>query len=146
MRNDDAAKGHWNKRLSSFQKLIFIKAFHEEKVVFALTDFVTENLGKMFVENPPTDLATLFQDMSNTVPLVFVLSTGSDPMGAFMRFAREKGCSDRVQAISLGQGQGPIAEKLIVNGTKTGDWVFLQVRITRVYSSLCDTPPPHTDR
>jgi len=30
--NDDKVKGHWNKRLSGFQKLIFVKAFQEEKV------------------------------------------------------------------------------------------------------------------
>lgn len=35
----------------------------------------------------------------------------------------------RIQAISLGQGQGPVAEKMIANAIKTGDWVFLQVRI-----------------
>ena len=34
----------------------------------------------------------------------------------------------RIQAISLGQGQGPVAEKLILNAVKTGDWVFLQVK------------------
>ena len=33
----------------------------------------------------------------------------------------------RVHAISLGQGQGPVAEKLINNAIKVGDWVFLQV-------------------
>lgn len=27
-----AAKGHWDKRLTTFQKLIFIKAFKDEKV------------------------------------------------------------------------------------------------------------------
>ncbi|XP_068685897.1 dynein axonemal heavy chain 1-like [Montipora foliosa] len=34
--------------------------------------------------------------------------------------------SERTQAISLGQGQGPVAKKMIPNATKTGDWVFLQ--------------------
>lgn len=33
----------------------------------------------------------------------------------------------RIQAISLGQGQGPVAEKLIATATQSGDWVFLQV-------------------
>lgn len=32
----------------------------------------------------------------------------------------------RVESISLGQGQGPIAEKMIREGMKTGNWVFLQ--------------------
>lgn len=61
----------------------------------AVTNFVKENLGTMFVEPPATDLATLYADMSNVTPLVFVLSTGSDPMGSFLRFAREKGYADR---------------------------------------------------
>ncbi|KAM6202366.1 dynein axonemal heavy chain 6 [Rhynchocyon petersi] len=112
--------------LSSFNKLILIKCCKEEKVVFALTDFVIENLGKRFIETPPVDLATLYQDMSFSTPLVFILSTGSDPMGAFQRFARESGYSERVQSISLGQGQGPIAERMIKDAMKTGNWVFLQ--------------------
>ncbi|XP_078532463.1 dynein axonemal heavy chain 6-like [Lissotriton helveticus] len=124
---DDASlKENWNKKLNMFQKLIFVKCVMEEKVVFALTDFVIENLGKQFIENPPVDLATLYHDMSPSTPLVFVLSTGSDPMGAFQRFAKERGFSDRVQSISLGQGQGPIAEKLIKDALKSGNWVFLQ--------------------
>lgn len=98
------------------------------QVVFAVVDFVTENLGREFVESPPVQLSTLYRDMSNTTPLVFILSTGSDPMSSFLRFAREMEYSDRIHSISLGQGQGPVAEKLISNATRSGDWVFLQVR------------------
>uniref|UniRef100_A0A6Q2Z4C9 Dynein, axonemal, heavy chain 6 n=1 Tax=Esox lucius TaxID=8010 RepID=A0A6Q2Z4C9_ESOLU len=119
-------RGHWDQRLGPFQKLVLIKSFMEEKVVFAVTEFVIVSLGKQFVENPPVDLGTLYGDMSPTTPLVFILSTGSDPMGAFQRFAKERGCLDRVQSISLGQGQGPIAERLIMEAVKTGHWIFLQ--------------------
>nr|XP_057922299.1 dynein axonemal heavy chain 6 isoform X3 [Doryrhamphus excisus] len=119
-------RGHWNERLSSFQKLVLIKSFMEEKVVFAATEFVIVSLGKQFVENPPIDLANLYNDMSPSTPLVFILSTGSDPMGAFQRFAKERGCLERVESISLGQGQGPIAEKMILSALENGGWVFLQ--------------------
>ncbi|XP_065911794.1 dynein axonemal heavy chain 6-like [Dysidea avara] len=118
--------GHWDERLTDFQKLIMVKLFLEEKVVFAVTDFVSNNLGPQFVESPPIDLAILFDDMSNITPLVFVLSTGSDPMSNFLRFAKERNYTERIHAISLGQGQGPVAEKMISNATKSGDWVFLQ--------------------
>lgn len=65
------------------------------QVVFAATEFVIVSLGKQFVENPPVDLANLYNDMSPSTPLVFILSTGSDPMGAFQRFANERGYLDR---------------------------------------------------
>ncbi|KAM9363597.1 dynein axonemal heavy chain 6 [Symphorus nematophorus] len=118
--------GYWNEKLGAFQKLVLIKSFVEEKVVFAATEFVIVSLGKQFVENPPVDLANLYKDMSPSTPLIFILSTGSDPMGAFQRFAKERGCLDRVESISLGQGQGPIAEKMIHEALKSGKWVFLQ--------------------
>ncbi|KAM8939967.1 dynein axonemal heavy chain 6 [Pelodytes ibericus] len=118
--------GLWDEKLNLFQKLILIKSVMEEKVVFAITEFVIQSLGKKFIENSPIDLPTLYQDMSVSTPLIFILSTGSDPMGAFQRFAKEKGYSERVQSISLGQGQGPIAEKMIKDAMKTGNWIFLQ--------------------
>ncbi len=40
-------------------------------------------------------LQTLYANMNRVTPLVFVLSSGSDPMGAFLRFAREKGYTDK---------------------------------------------------
>ncbi|XP_056136504.1 dynein axonemal heavy chain 6 [Lampris incognitus] len=125
-REENRIRGHWDERLGSFQKLVLIKSFMEEKVVFAVTEFVVVNLGKQFVENPPMDLSTLYNDTSPSTPLLFILSTGSDPMGAFQRFAKERGYIDRVQSISLGQGQGPIAEKMIREALENGSWIFLQ--------------------
>ena len=56
------------------------------------------------------------------------MSTGSDPFGAFQRFAKDMGFKDKIQSISLGQGQGPVAERLISLGIIKGEWIFLQVR------------------
>jgi len=67
-----------------------------------------------------------YQDTSNAVPLIFVLSTGSDPFGAFQRFAAEMGYTEKLKSISLGQGQGPVAETMIHSAVETGDWIFLQ--------------------
>ena len=65
------------------------------QVVSAVTDFVSENLGKVFMESPSIDLVTLYANMSNITPLVFILSQGSDPMSSFLRFAKERGYMER---------------------------------------------------
>lgn len=47
-----------------------------DRVLAALRDFVTENLGQRFIEPPPFDLAACFKESSSSTPLVFVLSPG----------------------------------------------------------------------
>ena len=65
------------------------------QVVFAVSQFVSTNLGRMFIESPNTDLSLLYKNMASTIPLVFILSTGSDPMNAFLRFAKEMSYTER---------------------------------------------------
>ena len=59
-----------------------------------------------------------------TVPLIFVLSAGSDPTGELYIFAGKKGVE--LSNCSLGQGQGKVAEKLIEQAVSAGCWVLLQ--------------------
>lgn len=122
---------NWNTKLNSFEKLMMIKAFREEKLIFAITNYISTELGKTFIESPGVSLQLLYNDTSSTIPLIFILSPGSDPFVAFQKFATEFGMIDKLRAISLGQGQGPIAEKLIKNGIKEGNWIFLQVLIVQ---------------
>lgn len=121
------SKIDWDSRIDDFDKLLLIKTLQEEKLVFAITEYVKFKLGQPFIESPQVSLQILYQDTSNVIPLIFVLSTGSDPFGSFQRFASDMGYRDKILSISLGQGQGPVAERLIESGKVTGEWVFLQV-------------------
>ncbi|KAJ3111626.1 Dynein heavy chain 6, axonemal [Phlyctochytrium bullatum] len=113
---------------TDFQKLILVKIFREETLVAAVLDFVRKNLGQSFIDIPPLDLAKVYKDTTNKSPLIFILSTGSDPISALQKFAASKDINmlDRLHMISLGQGQGPIAEDLLRRATAKGDWLFLQ--------------------
>jgi dynein heavy chain len=70
-------------------------------------------------------LAKCFKDSTPLTPLIFVLSPGSDPVADFKRFSVEMEMAKRYDSISLGQGQGPKAEKIIKEATQRGGWVLL---------------------
>ena len=121
----------WHDAFTPLQRMMVIRAFRPDKVVPAITDFVGAELGSKYVEPMPFDLPSCFEDSSASVPLVFVLSSGSDPMANLLNFAASKKNKTypegmRVEAVSLGQGQGPYAMKNIEEGMKKGFWVVLQ--------------------
>lgn len=76
-------------RVDAFQKLLLVRVFREEKLVFAFRDFVRDKLGAQFVESAPLDLETVFKDTSAPTPIIFILSSGADPTGMLQRFGEK---------------------------------------------------------
>lgn len=65
-------------------------------------------------------------------PLIFVLSAGSDPVADMLAFAEASGMGAKLESISLGQGQGPKAAKMIEKARESGGclgetWLFLDI-------------------
>jgi len=116
----------WDTQLNLMQKMLVLKVWREEKLVFAVKDFVVQNLGRTFVESPPVRMADIHGETRADVPVVFILSVGADPTGLLFSYAKQVDYSSRLQLISLGQGQGPRAQALIRQACQTGDWVLLQ--------------------
>ena len=109
--------------LNLFQKMLLLKIFREEKLIFATAKYVEVNMGRSFIESPPNQLAEIYPDTHFQTPIIFVLSSGSDPTGSLIAFAESMNYLKRLQSISLGQGQGPVAERYITAAVKKGDWV-----------------------
>lgn len=83
-------------------------------------------MGLLFVTPPPFDISKSYADSNCLTPLIFILSSGSDPMDALIKFAESMNYFERFESISLGQGQGPIAQKMIKRAQIDGSWICLQ--------------------
>ncbi|XP_035209359.1 dynein heavy chain 7, axonemal-like [Stegodyphus dumicola] len=119
--------GKWQEVTNGFQKLLVLRCMRPDKIVPMVMKFVATNLGEKFIHPPPFDLPQSYRDSNATIPLLFILSPGADPMAALLQFAEDNGFGgDKFDAISLGQGQGPVAQAMIEKAQKEGSWVALQ--------------------
>eukprot|EP00951_Prasinocladus_malaysianus_P010352 scaffold75916_cov45-Prasinocladus_malaysianus.AAC.1 len=111
-----------------FHKLLVIKLMREEKLVFAMAKYVAATMGNKFTEPAPWRLEDVYPDTNCRTPVIFILSTGADPTAMLQRFAQKMGWApgERLHMISLGQGQGRIAEMMVQQAAQKGDWVCLQ--------------------
>ncbi|XP_053412126.1 dynein axonemal heavy chain 3 [Nycticebus coucang] len=124
--HEEPFPGPW-KFLQGLERLVVLRCLRPDKLVPAIRDFIADYMGKVYIEAPTFDLQGSYNDSSCCAPLIFVLSPGADPMAGLLKFADDLGMGGtRIQTISLGQGQGPIAAKMIDNAIKDGTWVVLQ--------------------
>jgi len=112
--------------LHYFHQMLLVKALCGEKVVFAIQEHTKRSLGDSFIIFPSAQMSEVFADTTRSTPVVFVLSTGADPTSMLLRFADDMGMSETLGVISLGQGQGPKATKMVEEACKKGSWVLLQ--------------------
>lgn len=93
-------------------------------MIEGFTEYVKDTIGYDFVKALPFDLQKIYPDSTPQTPILFILSPGSDPFVAITNFAQSEGIL--LDSISLGQGQGPFAERLIYQNMEKGGWVILQ--------------------
>lgn len=80
-------------------------------------------MGQFYDEIKTTTIDEIFGTLDYKTPLIFILSTGADPTSSMIKYGQEKG--KQLSVISLGQGQGKKAEKLIGRAKAEGNWVLL---------------------
>ncbi|KAJ8670787.1 hypothetical protein QAD02_002046 [Eretmocerus hayati] len=117
--------GEWEERCSDFQKMMVVRCCRADRMTSCLRNFIVRELGQAFVEPPVLDVRQVLEDSTERTPLIFVLSPGVDPTSALMQLADAQDMGDRFMTLSLGQGQAPIATRMIELGSREGAWVFL---------------------
>ncbi|XP_053425882.1 dynein axonemal heavy chain 2 isoform X8 [Nycticebus coucang] len=117
--------GEWENACNEMQRMLIVRSLRQDRVAFCVTSFIVSNLGSRFIEPPVLNMKLVMEDSNPRSPLVFILSPGVDPTGALLQLAEHTGMAQRFHALSLGQGQAPIAARLLREGVIQGHWVFL---------------------
>jgi dynein heavy chain len=70
--------------------------------------YVEKNLGKAYVQIKLESIAEIFENSQPHFPLIYILSTGADPLETIKTFAKEQGLGDarKLKIVSMGVGQG----------------------------------------
>eukprot|EP00232_Nephroselmis_pyriformis_P019075 CAMPEP_0182900652 /NCGR_PEP_ID=MMETSP0034_2-20130328/28990_1 /TAXON_ID=156128 /ORGANISM="Nephroselmis pyriformis, Strain CCMP717" /LENGTH=4527 /DNA_ID=CAMNT_0025034901 /DNA_START=131 /DNA_END=13711 /DNA_ORIENTATION=+ len=125
---EESLPGDW-KKMPEFQRLLVFRACRPDRLTNAMLEFVKNTIGAQYVTSVPFNIEKSYEDMAAGTPMFIFLSPGVDVaasvemMGSKMGFSLENG---RYQAVSLGQGQEPIAMAAMNNYHKNGGWLLLQ--------------------
>jgi len=118
------------------EKMLLVRALRPDRLSHALTAYLKECMGNIYVEQSPYDMTATYQESSASTPIFFVLFPGVDPtpwvedLGKSFDISYEKG---NFANISMGQGQEKPAEDTIARMAAKGGWVMLQNLVSIVF-------------
>ena len=111
-------------KCTRFQKLLLVKTFRLDKLNDTIDEFIEKSIGKEFTELAGFDLNKSYEFSSYQIPLLFILSTGSDPTNDLKIFAESK--NKKVEYLSLGKGMEKVVPQRIEEVKLKGSWIVLQ--------------------
>uniref|UniRef100_A0A336KTI1 CSON011058 protein n=1 Tax=Culicoides sonorensis TaxID=179676 RepID=A0A336KTI1_CULSO len=119
--------GNFSEKMKYFDNLMLIRCFRMDRVYRATNLYISNIMGERFIMPPVVSLNEIYEQTNSNIPVVFILSPGSDPTSDLMKLAKRcKILDDKFKYISLGQGQEQTALKLLNDATKNGYWLILQ--------------------
>jgi len=151
---DTVLPGEWASKLNELQRLLLVRCVRADRVGTASSKIVVSNMGAKYIDTVPTDIATAYLEASASIPLIFVLTDGVDPLSALQMHADKCSASGslkvELKTLALGHGQEASAERIIADGAKFGHWVYLRnchllaswmPNLERIFSDLCGSKP-----
>jgi dynein heavy chain len=101
----------YNAALDVFRKLLLIRAWCPDRTLSQARKYIFDSLGAEYLESSVLDIDGMLEESDNRIPLICLLSIGSDPTPQIEQIAKTR-CQE-IHALSMGQGQEEAARKLL---------------------------------
>lgn len=119
--------GGFSTNMRPFHHLMFLRCFRIDRVYRAINTYISETMGEDYITPPVVSFDAIYEQTTSLIPVVFVLSPGSDPTNDLMKLAdRCDAGGGKFKYISLGQGQENAALNLLDISVDRGLWLTLQ--------------------
>jgi len=113
------------KNVGHFARLCLVRAFREDRTVVAASMFIDAQMDPKYTAPVTDSIESIWQESTNRVPILYLLSPGADPTNTIDEFAKKKK-KFPTDKVSMGEGQEIIAREKMKNGFINGAWVVLQ--------------------
>ena len=110
--------------LDVFRKLLLVRAWCPDRTLSQARKYIFDSLGAEYLESAVLDLEAMLEESDNRVPLICLLSTGSDPSSQIEAIGKNR--MQELHQLSMGQGQETSARKLLQTSIAHGHWLLLQ--------------------
>ncbi|XP_063774922.1 dynein axonemal heavy chain 8 [Pseudophryne corroboree] len=114
----------YNVSLDTFRKLLLIRSWCPDRTLSQARKYIRHSLDVKYTEPDILNLESTWKESDNRTPLICFLSMGSDPTNQINALAKKLKLECRT--LSMGQGQGVHARRLIQMSMQQGGWVLLQ--------------------
>jgi len=92
-----------------------------------MTLFLMEAMGNRNLQPPPLSFSQLLrEETTNTEPILFMVSPGSDPTKELEEFAETEVGRSKFFQMAMGGGQNAEALKMLKECAHRGDWICLK--------------------
>ncbi|XP_077975281.1 dynein axonemal heavy chain 8-like [Styela clava] len=114
----------YSSSLDTFRKLMLIRCWCPDRIMPQARKYIGDAMGKRYADPVLLNLEEMHLESTIRVPMVCLLSQGSDPTNQISDLSKKKNIE--VRAISMGQGQEVHARRLVSTLMQTGGWALLQ--------------------
>ncbi|XP_078503479.1 dynein axonemal heavy chain 8 isoform X2 [Lissotriton helveticus] len=114
----------YNNSLDTFRRLLLVRSWCPDRTLSQARKYIADSLDPRFTEPVLLDLEETWEESDKHTPLICFLSMGSDPTNQIEALAKRLKLDCR--SISMGQGQGVHARRLLQLSIQQGGWVLLQ--------------------
>ncbi|KAL2307869.1 hypothetical protein Nmel_000857, partial [Mimus melanotis] len=114
----------YGESLDCFRHLLLIRSWCPDRTIAQARKYITDTMGEKYAEGVILDLEKTWEESDPRTPLICLLSMGSDPTDSII--ALGKRLKTETFCVSMGQGQGIHARKLLQQTMAHGGWALLQ--------------------